>query len=78
MFAIILVQTATAHFAIVNVEQSQEIHNAMPFIFELLTLNLAWTHGLSRLCSLERLQVRFLIQGQSDFVVCSERFGPFI
>ncbi len=78
MFAVILVQTAAPHFSVIDVEQDQKVHSAMPLIFKLLALDLSRPHGLCRAHPLERLNIGLLIQRQSNLVFGLKRLGPFI
>ena len=78
MFAVILVQATAPHLAVVDVEQGQEINDAMPFIFKFLSFDLARLHRLGRMHSGKRLNIRLLVQGQGDFALRLEGLGPFI
>ncbi len=78
MFTVIVVQTVAAHLATEDVEQSQEIDDTISLVFKFRSQDLARAHGLCGTHSLQRLNIWLLVQGQNDFTLRQERFGPFI
>ena len=67
VLVVVLVQTPALHRAIVDVERHLKGDRPMPVILKLVSLNLAWLHGLPGHGPRQGLDVRFFVHADHYF-----------